>query len=718
MKKDRFLIRRTVRLTALLLCLALLSALLPLSLAGAAETGKTVRVGWYDPPFTMMDRFGRRSGYAYEYQRKIAAYAGWTFEYVEGSWLELMQKLENGEIDLMSDVSYKEERAERMLYASLPMGTEVYYLYVSPDNTEISSGNYATLNGKKIGVTRGSVQRDLFLSWAQSHGITPEVRETDTSEEGTIALLADGTLDGVVTLDVYGAPGTVTPVCKIGSSDFYFTVSKGRQDLLTELDEAMNRIQDDNRYYNQQLAEKYLRSAGANRYLSAAEQEWLSAHGPIRVGYQDNYLAFCASDASGELTGALKDYLAYADDTLENAELVFETAAYPTAAAAMDALKAGEIDCMFPANLTDYDAETVGVMMTAPIVRTEMDAVVRAADQKEFLRQEKVTVAVNEGNTNYEMFLAEYYPGWDIAYFRDTPAGLEAVAAGRADCVIISNYRFSNISRQCEKLHLDTVYTGVDMDYSFAVRQGDTQLYSILSRVIDTVPSSVVSAALTYHSTEDAKLSFGDIMLDHLAAVMTGIATILAIILALTLRGIRAERKANEEHRKVSDLNRRVYVDALTSVRNKGAFDDYIASLQDQIDRGERPEFAVGMFDCDNLKTVNDQNGHDKGDEYLKAASRLICRIFQHSPVFRIGGDEFAVILQNEDFANRFTLAAKFDKTRKEICAAAEHDWEEVHVAMGIAAYEPQSDADVSDTVRRADKIMYENKRRAKTGRR
>ena len=134
---------------------------------------------------------------------------------------------------------------------------------------------------------------------------------------------------------------------------------------------------------------------------------------------------------------------------------------------------------MFPANLTSYDAEKLGVVMTPALMRTEMDAVVRAAEQKEFIRKQDVIVAVNEGNTNYDMFLADHYPGWQRSYFKDTPTGLDAVAAGEADCVIISNYRFNNIARQCEKLHLTTVYTGVDMDSSVndTVRRADRLMY-------------------------------------------------------------------------------------------------------------------------------------------------------------------------------------------------------------------------------------------------
>lgn len=170
-----------------------------------------------------------------------------------------------------------------------------------------------------------------------------------------------------------------------------------------------------------------------------------------------------------------------------------------------------------------------------------------------------------------------------------------------------------------------------------------------------------------------------------------------------------------KEH--ITDLNKRAYVDSLTSVRNKGAFADTIEELQTQMDsKGNELEYAVGVFDCDDLKSVNDQYGHDKGDIYLKTACRVICHVFQHSPVFRIGGDEFAVILQNADFENRDELIVRFQKAAEETSERAENPWEKVGVAMGIAVYDADTDHSVIDTVRRADKAMYMEKRRKKAG--
>ncbi len=170
-----------------------------------------------------------------------------------------------------------------------------------------------------------------------------------------------------------------------------------------------------------------------------------------------------------------------------------------------------------------------------------------------------------------------------------------------------------------------------------------------------------------------------------------------------------------KEH--IHNLNMQVYVDALTSVRNKAGYAEYIHKLQDEMDHNRKNmEFAFGVFDCDNLKHINDTFGHDRGDLYLKTASKLICRVFLHSPVFRIGGDEFAVILRNDDFQNREELIARFREMRAEICRTADNEWDQVNVTMGMAVYDAEIDTSVIDVARRADQRMYENKHIRKTG--
>ena len=101
----------------------------------------------------------------------------------------------------------------------------------------------------------------------------------------------------------------------------------------------------------------------------------------------------------------------------------------------------------------------------------------------------------------------------------------------------------------------------------------------------------------------------------------------------------------------------------------------------------------------------------------MQTASRLICKVFQHSPVFRIGGDEFAAVLRNEDLLNREALTDAFERGMEESLAASDNQWEQVHVAMGLAVYDEAQDRSAVDTMRRADKKMYANKKNYKAAR-
>ena len=171
--------------------------------------------------------------------------------------------------------------------------------------------------------------------------------------------------------------------------------------------------------------------------------------------------------------------------------------------------------------------------------------------------------------------------------------------------------------------------------------------------------------------------------------------------------------------RYISDLNDLAYADSLTSLHNKGAFDICVLNLQKQMEESQDTPlgFAVCIFDCNGLKDVNDENGHDKGDIYLKETSKIICEVFDHSPVFRIGGDEFAAVLTGGDYLSREELLRLFDERCAEKRRTELEPWQRVDVARGMAVYDPREDQTVNDVVRRADRYMYEHKWRTKKDR-
>ncbi len=598
----------------------------------AHEEKKLIRIGWFESPFNQTDELGRKSGYSYDYQQKIAAFTGWDYEYVDRSWSDLLEMLVDGRIDILSDVSYTEERAKKMLFSSLPMGVEEYYIFIDSRNEDISSDDYRTFNGKKVGVNKGSIQAGYYLEWAEANGIQTEMIELTCPKEESLSMLRRGDIDMLVAIDNFkGDYSLAVPVSKIGSSEFFFAVNKSHPELLTELNAAMNRIQNENPYYNLQLNEKYFLASGSNQYLDTEENNWLGEHGPIRVGYQDNYLAFCARDEkTGELTGALKDYLEAASVCLENAHPEFEASAYPTAEAAIEAMKKGDVDCVFPVNLTDYDGEMQGLLITPPLMDTDMSAVIRESDRDSFADKERIVVAVNAGNPNYDMFLMDHFPDWQPLYYKDTPECLKAIADGQADCLLISNYRYNNISSLCRQYHLTTISTGVEMEYYFAVNRGETILYSILSKITGVVPESTVNAALSYYYTEDAKITFDEMLKENawLIVVVAGAAAALFII--ILTRYLKSARKVREEQMLISAAG----TDELTGLYNKSIFYAFADRMHSEYP--ERQMDAI-VIDIEQFHSVKAAGGQFFGDQVLRA----------------LGDEIHAFLAENEGIAGR-----------------------------------------------------------------
>ena len=150
--------------------------------------------------------------------------------------------------------------------------------------------------------------------------------------------------------------------------------------------------------------------------------------------------------------------------------------------------------------------------------------------------------------------------------------------------------------------------------------------------------------------------------------------------------------------------------DVLTSVKNRAAYSTKETDLNSIVRSGAKTKFAIGVFDINNLKKINDSLGHEAGDAYIVNCCSVLCKIFRNSPVYRIGGDEFAILLMDEDYNRRDELLAMLKTRMEEIAETNPPPEGLVSVAGGIGVYEPGSDDRVSDVFARADAAMYEDK--------
>ena len=668
------------------LCLSLLLAVLvPVSVFAAEQGKKTVRVGWYESTFNMTDSYGNRSGYAYEYQQKIAAYTGWEYEYVKTSWSKLLEMLQQGEIDLLSDVSYTEERAKHMLYSALPMGEEEYYIFVSSRNQSISPDNYATFNGKRAGINKGSVQKDYYIAWAEKCGIKTDIVELTGGENDALHRLVRGTIDfyvGTSAIKKGAKADKAVPLCKVGSSPFYFAVNKNRPDLLKELDAAMNRIQDENRYYNQQMYKKYFYSSNFGAYFTPAENEWLTHHGIIRVGYRMDYLPYCGKDpVTGELKGALKDYLDMASSSVKNAKLSFKPVPFSSAESALEALKKGEIDCVFPVNYSEYDGEKAGVLVSDPPMHTEMYAVIRKGHRKNYSLNEIESIACVKGYHYHENFLEKYFPKWRVILFDKPEERFNAVTSGSADCFLVSSYRLNRLADEFSKFKLTPISTGEDMQLSFALQRDNRQLYSILNKISHLVPEASVYSALAAYSHEEKKVSFKDYVGDNLAVVIAFIASITAILLGLLLFGTKEQKKASERQKLISAAEN----DKVSGLFNRGFFYEYARRF-----RKDYPTWNMDaiVLNIEQFHLVNELNGRTFGDNVLRCLGETIQGFLKENGgiASRVEADRFDIYCRHlEDYQ------ALLDRFQEKVNEVSSHT--SIRLRMGVMPWQEGLDA-------------------------
>ena len=266
---------------------------------------QTVRVGWYEDSYHITDKNGDRSGYGYEFEQAVSAYTGWDYEYVTGDWTELVEMLQNGEIDLMSALSYTDERARTMLFSDQAMGKERYYLYADLANTDISAADLSTLNGKSIAMMEQSVQTTQFCEWEEKYQISTKHVFVDSIDQAK-ELLAAHEIQGVISTEtsIWVDVG-MSAIVTTGGSEIYYGINKKRPDLKEELDSAMRSMENDKPFYSDELYKQYI-ATQSTAVLSSQEKEWLEGHGAIRLGYLNNDPGFSTVDAkNGQLTGVI-----------------------------------------------------------------------------------------------------------------------------------------------------------------------------------------------------------------------------------------------------------------------------------------------------------------------------------------------------------------------------------------------------------------------------
>ena len=539
------LMRKSV--CAMLSLLLLLSAVLPMKAAAETAPAKVVRVGSFEDTFNYVNEKGARKGYGYELLETLSGYTGWQFEYVTCDWSNCFDKLKNGEIDIMGDISYTEDRTEEMLFSDEPMGKEKYYLYANLSRTDISTSDFKTLNGKKIGVLMGTEPEVMLTEWEEKYGLKTE-HVSISNNEDVKQKLANHEIDCFVSLEEsFWAELGISTITRVGESGIYYAINKDRSDLKEELDNAMRALEEADPFYTADLYKRYF-SLDYTPILTGEEKAWLRKHGAIRMGFWTSDSGVSTYDpATGELTGAITDYLQFATGCLGNQELEFQLVGYDSKEEELAALKSGEIDMIFHFDQSPNLAEEYHVACTSTTWTSNLMAV---TNKQSFIENKENRVAVPQNKISLKKYIEFYYPQWEIVDCDTQEEAAKLVKDGQADCFVTG---VSSEEKYSKKYSFYSVPLLNPAKSCFAVNSGNHSLLSILNKTIKAMPANMLTSSLAMYKSSLRKVTLSDFIKDNFFTVLLISSIAVAVVLLTILKLLRKARKAEAAARKAAN---------------------------------------------------------------------------------------------------------------------------------------------------------------------
>ena len=545
---------------AMLCLLLLLPAALPVKAAAETAPAKVVRVGSFGDTFNYVNEKGIRKGYGYELLQTLSGYTGWQLEYVTCDWSDCFEKLKNGEIDIMGDISYTPDRTEEMLFSDEPMGEEKDYLYADLSRADISASDYKTLNGKKIGVPMGTEPEVMLTEWEEKYDLKTQ-HVNIANKEDVKQKLANHEIDCFVSLEEsFWADLGISTITCVGSSDIYYAINKDRADIKEELDNAMRVLEDADPFYTADLYKRYF-SMDYTPILMGEEKAWLKEHGAIRMGFLtgDSGVSTC-DPATGEITGTITDYIQFAKDCLGNQELEFQMVGYDSKEAELGALKSGEIDMVFHFDQSPNLAEEYRVACTNTTWTSNMMAV---TNKQHFNENQANRVAVPQNKLSLTRYLAVYYPQWEIVDCATPEDAAKLVKDGQADCFVTGVSSQENYSKEYD---FYSVPLPNPAKSCFAVNSGNGILLSILNKTIKAMPANMLTGALAMYKSAARKVTLGEFIRDNFFMVLLVSSIFVAVILLMILKLLQKARKAEAAARKAAndtqELNEKLQIAA------------------------------------------------------------------------------------------------------------------------------------------------------------
>ena len=502
------------------------------------EENKTVRVGYFSYSNFQEGGYGEhKQGAGYEYLQKISYITGWKYEYVYASFKECLDMLADGEIDILGNVSYTQERAESIDFSSYAEVTERYWIYTRENHTNLTDGDLKQMNGCRIGVADGSYQKELLEKWLDSNQIQAEVVACKGYDEMIEKLDADE-LEALV-IPALSVNSDFIAIANIGVGDCYFGVSKSRPDLLKELNSALEEINNTETDYSSKLYARYEGKAVINYALNKEEKQWLDTHeNTIRVGYLKDNLPFCGEE-NGKLTGILGTVL---DTVQEKYGITIKAVPCFTGVQMNETLQSGEIDIAGPIIQDFYTQEQFQVVLTDVIFDITPVVIYKGNEYSNSLS----TIATTETSLYSELMVSLLFPDAEIKQYDTQEECLEAVANGKVEATVIPSSKINILNESSLTKSLSFAEMAKRQELGMFTTRENRRAATIINKAIDQSSNILNGVVLAQNSVSEKEMTLRDVLAEY-AGLAIGVSFAIIFVLLLLVYFLSVSRKKQME---------------------------------------------------------------------------------------------------------------------------------------------------------------------------
>ena len=632
----------------------------------AAEVDKTVnkdvvRVGFYE----QKGYFERQEdeelyGYGAEYLKTIATYTNWEYEFLEGSREECIYWLESGAIDLLSPV-YTDTEFENAVLADRIIGEDNCYIYKSGNNFEISQEDYIKFRECIVGVVKSSGLEDKILEYCADKGFKFDSIVTYRSLEEAQRELADGKIDLLAT-DSYVNVDNMKVVSSFVSGMVTFAVSD--ENVLEELNQAMDEIKIHNPGYNEELREKYFHQGSQkNVEYSMEEIAFLEQNLKYKV-------ALCKEQYPISFMNEEKEYCGSAQDILTTihyyTDIDFEFVYVDNYSQGKELLDSGEVDILAGTVLDKQDIDILNHSHDDGYIAEFLDYNMTFIGKKGTDVSDNLKVAIAAYLEKALLYLEEEYPNYQFVIYQDDDACFDAIVNGEVDISVQTETKINELSVYDKYKDLRKLKNiPADFKVAFTIQTEDEMLVSLLSKTLSALSESTISNIENNNIEyiEDRGMTIEEFFEKHLVDIISVFAFAVVFLTGLIMfNKYKKEQKSKEK----------AYTDSLTGLSSMEKFRiDAEAILSSQ----ERENYHAIALDIDKFKVINDLYGYEEGDKVVAFVGR-ICKegLSADDYITRVNADNFMIFKKTKDIHDVYAyLNRVFEKIDDEIVKRDAH---------------------------------------------